>query len=335
MRRVRRAGRQFWFQPESTCGLGLFRIAFGLIAFAWAISLFPDLDAFFSTRGIEPESVDASWGVLGHFDSGGALTAVYVALLASALCVLLGYRTRLASVVLFAAIFSFVERAPSVFNSGDGLLRNFSFFLMFAPAGAALSIDRWKTARDGFWEFPARAPWALRLIQVQVSLVYLAAAWSKLYGPAGFGDTAWTNGTALSYVLRLEDLERFGLPAMLAASITLSTVASYLTIAVELMIGVLVWNRAARPMVLALGVGLHLSIDLTLRIGFFSALMLASYITFLSPAAARGAILLLRDRLGRSTSRFPRRACARGAPLARPTSSASAPTRAHPRRPPP
>jgi hypothetical protein len=62
------------------------------------------------------------------------------------------------------------------------------------------------------------------------------------------------------------------------------------------MIGILVWNKAARPVVLALGVGLHLGIDLTLRIGFFSAAILTAYLVFLSPAAARAAVLALRAR---------------------------------------
>jgi hypothetical protein len=89
-----------------------------------------------------------------------------------------------------------------------------------------------------------------------------------------------------------------------------SSVMSYWTLAVELMIGILVWNKAARPVVLLLAVGLHLGIDMTLRIGFFSAAILTAYLVFLSPAAASAAVLAVRDRylrfMAARTQRVPR-----------------------------
>lgn len=295
MRALGRAWQRFWFAPEPTSSLALLRIAFGVLAFAWAVSLMPDLQAFYSAHGVEPTQptgpADGSWGLLGISDSGSMLVAVYGALLLGSLCVAVGYRTRIATVVVFVAILSFQHRNPSVLNSGDGLIRHLAFFLMLAPAGASLSVDRWRTARERFWEFPARAPWALRLIQVQVSVVYLASVWEKVQGPG------WTSGMAVSAALRLEDFQRFPAPEFLTDSIVLSSVMSYWTLAIELMIGILIWNRAARPLLLTLGAGLHLSIDLSLRIGFFSAAMLTAYIAFLSPAAASALALACRDRL--------------------------------------
>ena len=71
---------------------------------------------------------------------------------------------------------------------------------------------------------------------------------------------------------------------------------TYWTLAVELMIGILVWNRSARPLVLALGVALHLGLDFNLRLGFFSETIIVSYLAFLSPAVAELGILAVRDR---------------------------------------
>ena len=48
MRRVGRAWERFWFSPEPTSSLALFRIAIGTVCFAWALSLVPDLRAFIS-----------------------------------------------------------------------------------------------------------------------------------------------------------------------------------------------------------------------------------------------------------------------------------------------
>ena len=155
----------------------------------------------------------------------------------------------MAAVVVFVGVLSLERRNPFVFNSGDGLIRVIAFYLMFAPSGESLSLDRWRRARETFWEFPARAPWALRLMQVQLSILYLASVWAKLAGET------WNNGTAVSYALRLEDLQRFEPPTALATSELVSNLLTYGTIAVEASLGVLVWNRTLRPYVLALGVG--------------------------------------------------------------------------------
>ena len=87
---------------------------------------------------------------------------------------------------------------------------------------------------------------------------------SNLHSPRGAG--GWTNGAALSYIWRTDDIARLRMPAVIAQSLALSTLAAFLTLAIELMLGVLIWVRSARPLVVALGVVLHLSIDLTLRI---------------------------------------------------------------------
>jgi hypothetical protein len=301
MRRARAAWERFWFTPEPTSSLALFRIAIGAVSLAWTLSLLPDLYAFFSAHGVEPrppvhEPVGV-WGVLNTFPNYSVTIALYAALLVASLCLLIGYRTRLASVIVFVGVLSFEHRAPSIWNSGDALLRNVTFFLMLAPAGASLSVDRWRRTRERFWEFPARAPWALRLVQVQVSAVYLSAVWLKLHGPT------WLDGTAVSYAARMSDYDRFPLPAVLSHSPVFSAVMTYWTIAIELLVGFLVWNRAARPFVLALGVALHVSLGLTMRLGFFSETMLAAYLVFLSPAFATVAILAVRDRVNAMTAR--------------------------------
>jgi hypothetical protein len=294
MRHFGRRWQRFWFEPESTASLAILRIAVGFLSFAWALALLPDLYAFFSAHGVEPvppgHLAAGSWGVLNFFPGYSVALVLYAAMLVASLCLLVGYRTRWASLVVFVAIISFENRAPSIWNSGDGLLRILTFLLMLAPAGESLSIDRWRTNRQQFWEFPRRAPWAMRLIQVQISVLYLSSVWLKLHGPE------WRDGTAVSYAIRLQDFQRFALPHLLSHSLLFSSLMTYWTLAVELMIGILVWNRAARPLVLFLGVALHLGLDFNLRLGFFSEAILVSYLAFLSPVAAERGIVAVRYR---------------------------------------
>jgi hypothetical protein len=162
---------------------------------------------------------------------------------------------------VFVAFVSLSKRNPFVGNSGDGLIRVLALYLMLAPAAAGL--------RD----FPRRAPWALRLIQVQISLLYLATVWAKLRG------STWPDGTAVGYAFRIEDLTRFPLPD-LGQWLALTNALTWAALAIELSIGVLVWNRRLRPWVLLAGVCLHLGIEYRLRVGFFSWAVLVGYLAF-------------------------------------------------------
>ena len=56
--------------------------------------------------------------------------------------------------------------------------------------------------------------------------------------------------------------------------------ATWGTLAVELAIGLLVWNRNLRPWVLAAGVVMHTMIMATIAVGFFSLAMFAMYLAF-------------------------------------------------------
>ncbi len=177
------------------------------------------------------------------------------------------------------------------------LIRLLAFYLMLAPAGVALSLDRRRLAPERFWEFPRRAPWALRLMQVQLSILYLAGLWIKLQG------TTWNDGTAVSYAMRISDLTRFPLPGFLIHSALLSNLMTYGTLAIEFSVPILIWNRRLRPWVMLAGVSLHLGIEYSIRVGFFSLAMLTLYLSFLDPAWAEMKLLAVRGWLDRTRVR--------------------------------
>jgi len=301
-RHLRAGWNRFWFEPEETSTLALVRIAFGALVLAWAVSLAHDAYPFFTDSGLlaTPEFEDeavATWGPLDWVDTRTAV-AIGVAVLALAsLALAAGLFTRIAAVVVFLGLLSFERRNPFVFNSGDGLLKVIAFYMMLAPAGASLSLDRLRQGPRAFWEFPRRAPWALRLMQVQLSIVYLSSVWTKLAG------TTWNDGTAVSFAVRLEDLQRFAAPSWIASDALTANVVTYAALGIEAAVGVLVWNRKLRPWVLGLGVALHLGIELTIRVGFFSYGLLVLYLAFVSPDVASRWIRATRDRVAAWTRR--------------------------------
>jgi hypothetical protein len=293
---------RFWFEPQSTATLALVRIAFGLLATAWTVSLMPNMFDFFGAGGIEPgrpEHLPGEWGLLPAAASDQVVVGLFAVLLIACVLLTLGLFTRVAAVVVWLGILSITNANGLIGNSGDGLIRNLAFYLMLAPSGTALSLDRLRTDRARFWECPARAPWALRLIQIQLSIGYLSAVWHKVQ------NELWRNGTAVSYSLRIEDIHRFPTPGFVTQSVMLTELLTFGTLALELSLAVLVWNRAARPWIMTAGATLHLSIDYFILIGFFSYAMFVCYLAFLRPENAERFIGWVRSRVAAGSTRRP------------------------------
>lgn len=289
----------FWFKPEPTSTLAVVRIAFGLLMIGWTLSLLPALLDFYARDGILPETPaydrpgeGGMWTLFSAFSSDGALIAGWMVLLVASVCLTVGLYSRLAALLVFVLLVSLQRRNPLVHNAGDVVLRILALYLALAPSGAALSVDRLRRAgRRAFWEFPPRAPIAIRLLQIQISVIYVSTVWAKVRGGA------WNDGTAVVYSLSLDDLARFPVPEFVVTSPVLANLATWSVLAVELAIGLLVWNRRARPYVLLLGVAMHMGIDLGLRVGFFSYAMFVVYLAFLPADRTSAVILTLRERL--------------------------------------
>ena len=250
------AWERFWFEPRSLAPLALVRIAFGILVFLWALSVLGDAKTFFGPDGVltDPPSRDGAWSLLHVWDSGTAAVLLVVLLGIGGLCLSAGVATRVASVVVFVAFVSLGNRNPFIGNSGDALLRVLSLYMVFAA-------------------FAPRSTWPLRLVQIQVSLIYLGTAWAKARGHN------WPDGDAVAYAFRLEDLARFAVPDV-GASVAVTHVLTWGVLALEAALGVLVWVPSVRKWVLLAGVCLHLGIEYRLRVGFFSWAILTTYLAF-------------------------------------------------------
>ncbi len=270
--------RMFWFRLQPAYTLGLVRMAFGVVVIGWTLSLLPDLHQLFGPNGIAPQQPGGAfqWGVFAIWTSDRALLVGWAVLLVSSVALTVGWHSRLAALGVFVLILSFQHRDPWVFNSGDFVVRIEALFLVLSPCGAALSLDQ-RRGTGTFWSAQQRPRWPVRLMQVQMSLIYLASALAKLNG------AAWPQGTAVSYALRLEDMLLLPTPHWLTNSALLINAATWAILAVELSLAILVWNRRLRPWVLTAGVVMHTAIMVTITVGFFTLAMFVLYLAFIPP----------------------------------------------------
>ena len=287
MKQLRRDWYDFWFRPVSPGPLGVFRLVFGFWVLVYGLLLWPDRYVWFSERGAF-RAADAiayngganSW-LSNLFTLPGAdlfLTPFFVVFLLAALGLCVGWWTRLSSILVYAGLLVLHARCGPICNSGDTVMIVLSAYLALSPAGAACSLDRLRRIFLGREDAmpPRVAPWAQRLMQLQIAVLYLCASLSK----AGGGQ--WMDGTAAYYPLHLAESVRFPMP--LSDNLYFINLLTWGTVAVEMALATLVWVPRLRLYVLALGTLLHLGIEYTLNIPLFSALMITSYLSFLTEA---------------------------------------------------
>ena len=149
---------------------------------------------------------------------------------------------------------------------------------MFAPAGAALSMDRLIRLRRKLegTEIEPRAPWAQRMIQFELALLYFSSFLWKIKG------APWLNGTAMFYVFHMHAIQRFPLPGWTQQLWILKLVTWY-TLVLEFSMGVLIWFRPFRYPLLVLGFLFHLAIEYSLNIPMFEWDVLTAYVLFIDP----------------------------------------------------
>lgn len=148
---------------------------------------------------------------------------------------------------------------------------------------ALTPCDRSWRAADGAVSEPRTGPfWAVRLAQLQVSIVYLASGGSKLLDPD------WRSGLVLAdRVARHAHLAvAAGVPRKVVDALAQPDAASALAklaIMSELVICVALWIRPTRVVALWWGVWFHVAIQLTSKVETFTLLTLAMYGVFATP----------------------------------------------------
>lgn len=302
-RQLLQGWQRFWFTDELAYTLGIVRIGFGLLLIGWTYVLASDLNVAFGTDGVvpKPPSRNFTWGVFHAYPGDSAILIGWLVLMGAAVALTVGWHSRLAAVLAFVLIMSFERRNPVIFNSGDTVIRIVALYLALAPCGAALSMDQ-RRRTGSFFSAREFRPWPLRLLQIQLTIIYLSTVVAKLAGET------WQNGTAVAYSLRQHDLLVVPAPKWVTDNLLIVNALTWGTLVIELAIAVLVWNRSWRPWVLAAGVALHLSISVFLEVGFFSCAMFVLYLAFIPPDRAQALAAGVQARLTRLRRRLHPRA---------------------------
>jgi hypothetical protein len=254
-------------------------------------------------RGVEAKEAAAPlrFSPLHYTDSPQVAHAFLAVTVVVAVGFTLGWHTRIMSILLYFCMLSIYHRNVGSNGGPDALPAMFSFYMMFCPCGAAYSLDALRVARRrGTAAEPLIAPWGVRLLQMQVCLLYFQTCVLKCQGPL------WRDGTVVHYIVFLREFRQFNME-WLAQFPLLINALTHGALLIEFALAFWLWFRPTRRWAILCGLALHAGIRPVLNVPGFGELMTATYLTFLAPDELDALLRFLdpRPRLARLGLRLP------------------------------
>lgn len=278
LRRLGARAAAFATAPAPARPLAAFRIGVAAVLLIQLVAVAPWALELYGARGlIQRPLIDASlppdlprvgWVAdalagrgVADADCVRGLCLAYAAGLA---CLLVGWRTRAAAAVAWAAHLALRTSGVAAGYGVDEFATIALFYCLWMPVGHALSLDV-LAGRVAAGPTPG-ARLALRVLQVHLCIVYLSSGLDKAAG------RQWWDGEAIWRALTRPDLGRFDF-GWLAEVPWLPRLIGWGTLALEVGYAAFVWpSRTRRPWAYAT-IGLHLGIAATMGLVSFSALM--------------------------------------------------------------
>jgi hypothetical protein len=210
--------------------------------------------------------------------------AVLVVGALAAVAMTVGFFTRAATVVVFAAVTYNLFLSTTHYHSNRGYLVIVLATLAIVPCGRELSVDAWLRRRRGLPTLDPAAPgWPLWLVRFEAAVVYGASGLSKLVDPDWFGGTVtWDR------VVRVQDLMAARSVPGWAIDIVVDrgfhTYAAKVIVITELFIAFGLWWRTTRYAAVWVAVCFHVAIELTASVQVFSYLGIAALLVWAVPS---------------------------------------------------
>ncbi len=274
-----------WLSQEHwLVGASLMRVSLG----AWAVYFyalhFPVRRVLWGPEGVwSYERFAATMPLLNIWQLGRSpwsFEVVYAAAILIAVGFTLGWAPRVTGALHWLMIWSVQERNPFITDGGDNIMRIVLLFLVLVNTGEYFSVGALRAKVRGsllsIREIlrPARAAVhnvGVLLIVAQLGLLYMSTGLYKAMGEL------WQTGTALYYILRVDEFSWPGVAEHIYRNSYLVVLGTYGTVLFEVSFLPTLFNRWTRYATIGSGIALHTGIALVMGLVSFSWSMLSIY----------------------------------------------------------
>jgi hypothetical protein len=270
----------FWFSERSLLNLAVFRIILTLSLGGLYFNRMSDLMKYYGEDGFLPKRFALQ--VLPEFYRPSFLIAswpdswiypLHLLLLTGVLLLAFGIGGRILNIVVWILHVAFLQRNFSIAFGADLIGGIFLLLMIGTQSCARLSLVNLIRKRNVQVHSDLFTNMFYRLIQIQLTAIYMWSGFEKLKG------ASWWDGTALWTVLANPQMVIFDMTwtrhvPLAIAAVTISTVLF------EIYFPFLIFSKATRSLALVLGLFFHLGIGVLVSLWSFSALMLCPYVLF-------------------------------------------------------
>lgn len=316
---------QYWFGKGSPTTLGVMRIVIGFLAFVNLLMIAIGFQDWFTETGYVSNAVGSQYlgpigskftlfglerllnvdpslpfnfprlNLLSNVTETWITAAFYAVITLAAFTTMIGYWTKVSTIVLAVGMVSLHHRNGLILHGGDTVIRVAVLYLALSPCGLACSVDRIRALWRGKVgpESPQVSLWVQKLFQYNLALVYFTTFWHKFQG-----GSHWRDLTATYYPAHLNEFQRFWVPEFFNQP-PFIYVTTLFTLAVELALGTIVFYRPARKWTLLGGLMLHGFIEYSMNIPLFAFLICSWYLAFYDGEEVAGFFRRLGERFKR------------------------------------
>jgi hypothetical protein len=273
----------WWTRPVRAERLAAFRIGLATVLLVDVTATYlPYVAAFFGSDSLVSSLFTTGprtgptweWSLLGGVSSVATARALVLCWALSALTLLLGWRSRTSALVAWILAVSFFNLNPDLHDGGDRVRILGLMYLMLSPCGAVWSVDRlWLNRGRPASRTIYIAPWPVRLLAIQLALIYVASGVPKMRDPS------WGEGSSVYYILANLTWSTWAY-AQVPVPEFATRLLTWIVPAWEVGFPILVLMRRTRALTLAMGVLFHLALFATMRLGLFPLYMLCLYLPF-------------------------------------------------------
>ncbi len=285
---------EFWFSRFDPISASVFRVFLGTLIVVFYIAIFPNWERFYSADGImslDPKTLlfINQWSVFSWTEGVLSIKDYWWLGFFSAIAFTVGFKTRLATIILYVLQTSMNNRDWFIMNGEDHIFRMLLFYSCFAPLSFSFSLDNYFRKKDlekkGLKE-NRELPfvWTVRLMQINIALIYIISLPNKLTD-----DIAWINGEAIYWTManNMWSHQMF-VEYFYKWDCLLSKIFTYGTIFVEGLFPILVWIRKTKLISIIVITSFQLGIAVLIpNITFFTLSMVCSFWVYMPPDVTR------------------------------------------------
>ncbi len=200
---------------------------------------------------------------------------------------IIGVYPRILNILMYIFTYSLYNKNWMLLDGGNNILILELFYMMFVQTGAYFGVharairEKMQRSNPSRWFIAMLHNMGVITIMLQVCLMYFISFIFKAHG------NEWYSGTAIYYVLRVDEFRLPGVNELIYKNPLLVTTITYLTLLFQGSYPFLIWNKRTKFVMLFGAICFHLGIAIVMGLAWFSLSILSVDVIFIDDTTYR------------------------------------------------